>query len=261
MSVKSAKRVLKVFELLAEQKEGLTIKEISEELSFPQSSTSNLVGTLFKEGYLHQDSLKRYKLGAKLIQMGTLAMESLDISTQGTPYLKRLMEDVQETVFMAVLAEGELVYVAKIDNNRSIRTTAQPGYKKPLYCTGLGKTFLAFLSENEKDEILDHVELAPITEKTITDRHKLEKELTSFGERGYSVDDEENEEGLYCLAAPVFGVDHTIQAAISVAGPKERMLNQKEFIIEKLLNTSREISKSIGYSGDATKRRRGMSWM
>ncbi|MGM7723881.1 IclR family transcriptional regulator [Metabacillus sp. Hm71] len=248
MSVKSAERVLRVFELLGQHTEGLTIKEMSGKLSFPQSSTSNLIGTLFKEGYLNQDSLKRYKLGPKLIQMGTLAMESLDISSQGTPYLKKLMEDVQETVFMAVLSEGELVYVSKIDNNRSIRTTAQPGYRKPLYCTGLGKAFLAFLPENEKNAILDHVELSPITRNTITNRQELEKKLEMFVDMGYSIDDEENEEGLYCLAAPIFGPDNTIQAAISVAGPKERMLNRKDLIVEKLLQTSKKISESIGHS-------------
>ncbi|MGX1192098.1 IclR family transcriptional regulator [Metabacillus sp. SLBN-84] len=248
MSVKSAERVLRVFELVAHHPEGLTIKEISENLSFPQSSTSNLVGTLFEEGYLTQDSLKRYKLGPKLVQLGTLAMESLDISSQGTPHLKKLMEDVQETVFMAVLSEKELVYVAKIDNNRSIRTTAQPGYRKPLYCTGLGKVFLAFLPQNEKNAILDYAELSPITKNTITDRQELEKELKRFAGLGYSIDDEENEEGLYCLAAPIFGADHTIQAAISVAGPKERMISRKEFIADKLLQTSKKISKSIGHS-------------
>lgn len=248
MSVKSAERVLRVFELLAYYKEGLTIKEISGKLSFPQSSTSNLIGTLYKEGYLNQDSIKRYKLGPKLIQMGALAMESLDISSQGTPFLKELMEDVQETVFMAVLSEGELVYVAKIDNNRSIRTTAQPGYRKPLYCTGLGKAFLAFLPENEKNMILDHVELSPITTNTITNRQELEKELKKFVDIGYSIDDEENEEGLFCLAAPIFGIDKTIQAAISVAGPKERMVNRKDLIVEKLLQTSKKISESIGHS-------------
>ncbi|WP_438672210.1 IclR family transcriptional regulator domain-containing protein, partial [Serratia marcescens] len=71
---------------------------------------------------MNQDSLKKYKLGPKLIQIGTAAMESLDISSEGKTYLKKLMEDVQETVFMALLSDGELVYVVKIDNNRSIRT-------------------------------------------------------------------------------------------------------------------------------------------
>jgi len=247
MSVKSAERVLRVFELLALYKEGLTIKEISEKLSFPQSSTSNLIGTLLNEGYLSQDTFKQYKLGPKLIQIGTFAMESLDISSQGKPYLKQLMEDVQETVFMAVLSERELVYVLKIDNNRSIRTTAQPGYRKPLYCTGLGKAFLAFLSEEKKNDILDHTEFIPFTPKTIINREELEANLKIFAKNGYSIDDEENEEGLYCLSAPVFGADQTIQAAISVAGPRERMVNRKDYILEKLLQSAKKISKTIGY--------------
>ncbi|MFM9279779.1 IclR family transcriptional regulator [Paenibacillus jiagnxiensis] len=250
MSVKSAERVLRVFELLALHKEGLTIKEVSELLSFPQSSTSTLVKTLFEEGYLSQDALKKYKLGPKLIQIGTVAMESLDISSQGQPFLKKLMEEVQETVFMALLSDDELVYVAKIDNNRSIRTTAQPGYRKPLYCTGLGKAFLAFLPGEKRSEILDKTPLISITDKTITDRQKLEKELERFIDAGYSIDDEENEEGLFCLAAPVFGADGTIQAAISVAGPKERMLTRKDFITDKLLRTSKQISESIGHTSN-----------
>jgi DNA-binding IclR family transcriptional regulator len=247
MSVKSAERVLRVFELLSQYQNGLTIKEISEMLSFPQSSTSSLIGTLFKEGYLSLDSYNKYKLGPKLIQIGSAAMESLDVSSQARPYLKRLMEDVQETVFMAVLSEKDLVYVAKIDNNRSIRTTAQPGGHKPLYCTGLGKAFLAFMDAQQKNDILNSTELLPITNHTITEKQELEKQLETFKQLGHSIDDEENEEGLFCMAAPIFGADGTIQAAISVAGPKERMIKQRDYIVEKLILTSKEVSASIGY--------------
>lgn len=247
MSVKSAGRVLKVFELLALHPEGLTIKEISENLSIPQSSTFGLVVTLFKNGYLTADSNKRYRLGPKLIELGSAAMDSLDISSQGIPFLKELMEEVQETIFMAVLEDSELVYIAKINSNRSIRTTAQPGQRKPVYCTGLGKIFLSFLPEETKEEILNNVELKPITPKTVTDIEVLKKQLTMFAELGYSVDDEENEEGLICFAAPIFGGEQRVRAAISVAGPKERMLKHKEHIVKKLLETSKKITKSIGY--------------
>ena len=247
ITVKSAKRVLRVFEILSHYQDGLSIKEISEILTFPQSSTSALVGTLYKEGYLTLDSLKKYKLGPKLIQIGSAALDSLDISLQGVPYLKSLMEDVHETVFMAVLSDNNLVYIAKIDSNRSISTTAQLGKQKPLYCTGLGKAFLSFLPKQTRNEILSSTELIPITKKTITNKEELEKQLNLFSEAGYAIDDEENEEGLFCIAAPIFGADHTIQAAISVAGPKERMLKQKEYIVEKLLQTSNKVAESIGY--------------
>jgi len=246
MSVKSAERVLQVFELLTHHPEGLTIKEISENLSFPQSSTSNLIGTLSTQSYLSIDPMKKYKLGPKLIHIGTMAMENLDISLVAKPYLEKLMQTVQETVFMATLSEDELVYVLKIDSKRSIRTTAQTGFRKPLYCTGLGKTFLANMSVPERTQILDKIDLVPITTKTITNREELEKELYQYSLIGYTIDDEENEEGLYCVAAPVFAADRKIHAAISAAGPKERMMAQQAEIVEKVLWTSRKISESIG---------------
>jgi len=246
MSVKSAERVLQIFELLSHNPDGLTIKEISENLSFPQSSTSNLAATLTAAGYLSLEPTKKYKLGAKLIHIGTIAMENLDISLVAKPHLEKLMESVQETVFMATLSEEELVYLLKIDSKRSIRTTAQTGFRKPLYCTGLGKTFLANMSEPERLRILDRIELVPITTKTITNREELEKELYQYSLIGYTIDDEENEEGLYCVAAPIFGADRKIHAAISVAGPKERMLSQQAEVVDKVLSTSKKISESIG---------------
>ncbi|MEH7251864.1 IclR family transcriptional regulator [Neobacillus niacini] len=247
MSVKSAERVLKVFDLLAQYPAGLTIKEISGKLSFPQSSTSALIETLYSNGYLTADHFRRYKLGPKLIQLGSAAKDSIDLYGQGLPFLKELMEEVRETVFMAILDQSELAYIAKINSNRSIRTTAEPGKSKPLYCTGLGKAFLTFLPENRTSEILQDLSLRPITDKTITKKEDLLQQLKSFAELGYAIDDEENEEGLYCLAAPVYGVDQTIQAAISVAGPKERMLKQKVMVVKKLLDTARKISGTIGY--------------
>ncbi|MBU8683933.1 IclR family transcriptional regulator [Bacillus haynesii] len=246
MSVKSAVRVVRIFELLSNHPDGLTVKEISKELSLPQSSTFNLAATLLDEGYLQQDAIKRYRLGAKLIQVGTAAMESIDISSQGVPFLKQLMDGVQETVFMAVLSDDQLVYIAKIDNNRSIRTTAQPGSRKPLYCTGLGKAFLAFMPEDKRKGLLDRMEFIRFTGHTITAREELEKQLQTFLEQGYAVDNEENEEGLFCLAAPVYGPDGVMKAAISTAGPKERMLARKAVIVEQLLHTAGKITESIG---------------
>ncbi|PAE09177.1 IclR family transcriptional regulator [Terribacillus saccharophilus] len=248
MSVKSAKRVLEIFELLTSYPNGLTIKEISGLLSSPQSSTFNVVKTLEDNGYLTSDIGKKYTLGAKLIEIGNSAMESMDLSKIGTPHLTELGQYVQETVFMAVLSDEELFYISKIDNNRSIRTTAQPGLRKPLYCTGLGKAFLAFMPADLRDSILERTELVPITEKTLTDRSMLEAQLETFYAQGYSIDDEENEEGLYCLAAPVFGAGNKLMAAVSVAGPKERMTSRKQDIIVRLKETTKRISAGLGHN-------------
>ncbi|MDZ5711333.1 IclR family transcriptional regulator [Jeotgalibacillus haloalkalitolerans] len=247
MSVKSAVRVMEILELLSEHSEGLTVKEISVALSFPQSSTFNLVQTLCTRNYLIQTGTKQYKLGPKLIHIGSNAMEGLDVQSEGELHLRELMEDVQETVFMAVLSEGELVYVSKMEYNRSIRTGAKIGSRKPLYCTGLGKAFLAFLPEAKRDSLIEEQELVKITENTITSKADLIEQLKQFSAQGYSIDDEENEEGLYCLAAPVFNANNEVAAAISIAGPKYRMLPNKEAAAGKLLAVSETISQKLGY--------------
>src|SRR5699024_5950655 len=194
MSVKSAQRVLNIFEILADHPGGLSIKEISEALDIPQSSTYHLLNTLTKAGYLNRDELKKYRLGAKLIHIGTCAMESLDIYDAGVPHLRYLMQQVDETVFMAVLSDDELVYVANIASYRSSRTTAHPGAKRPLDETGLAKAFLTVLTYPKNLGVLDRIEFKEMSLKAVTVRQSLEKQLQSFKRRGYSIDDEESEE-------------------------------------------------------------------
>jgi DNA-binding IclR family transcriptional regulator len=157
------------------------------------------------------------------------------------------MSLVEETVFMAVLSGDELVYIAKVDSNRSIKTSAEIGSRKPLYCTGLGKALLSFLPKDQREEILEKIELKAITPKTVIDREELIHQLDQSNMRGFAIDDEENEEGLYCFAAPIYNADGEIEAAISVAGPKERIKRNESETLTHLLETSKSISESLGY--------------
>lgn len=246
LAVKSAARVLEVFECLNDFPEGLTMKELGEQLSLPQSSMFQLVGTLHEKKYLVKTEDKRYKLGPKLIHIGARAMESIDLYAEAQPFLRRLMERVEETVFMAVLAEREVVYVSKVDSRRSVSTSAQIGSRKPLHCTGLGKAFLAFLPQGQSEEIFSDTTLNRMTPKTVTNEFELKRQLESYRQQGYAVDDGENEEGLFCLAAPVFDVNQQIVAAISIAGPRERIVRQEAEISHHLLATAGRISARIG---------------
>ncbi|WP_082233576.1 IclR family transcriptional regulator [Halobacillus massiliensis] len=245
--VKSADRVMSIFELLKDYPTGLTPKDIAEKLSMPQSSTFHLVQTLCARHYLSVTERKTYKLGPKLIQVGTKALEIMDVNVEAQPYLRTLMEKTEETVFMAVMIEREMVYAAKVDNYRSVRTGAQIGMRKPLYCTGLGKAFLAFLPEEVSNEVLKDLELVEVTKNTITDPELLKQQLVQFRRKGFAIDDEENETGLYCLAAPIYNAAGEMIAAVSVAGPKRRMMVRREKLIEELLLTARKISEQNGY--------------
>lgn len=246
MAVKSAGRALEIFELLAKNKNGLSVVDISKKLAIPQSSTSNLVKTLHDSGYLTRDETKKYVLGVRLIQLGSVAMESLDIGVVAKPILQELVEKVQETVFLAIRAQNEVVYILKIDSNRSVNTTAQPGYHRPLYNTGLGKAFLSAMSKKEQNEILSNIKLIPITSYTITNKDILIEQLEKFRRQGYAIDDEESEYGLYCIATTISTVDKNIEAAISISGLKTRVLPDETIITKYLLDSANEISKKLG---------------
>lgn len=247
MSVKSAERVLEIFELLKGYPNGLTLKEIASELGYAGSSTFELVKTLSEHGYLWVNDQKRYSLGAKLIQLGAYASSYLDMNKIAAPILKHLMETLQETVFMALRSGNEIVYVSMVDSFRSIRTNARLGGRKPIYCTGLGKAFLSFLPQEEREEILRHVTLEPVTDNTITDPDQLRAQLELFRQQGYAVDNEEIEVGLWCAAAPVFDSTGHMEAAISVSGPSTRMKSNQEQIVKELTVAARELSEKLGY--------------
>lgn len=249
MGVKSAERVLEIFELLKDYPEGLTMKEIGESLGYAASSAFGLVRTLAEQGYLLENDNKRYTLGAKLIQLGAYASSYLDINKIAAPVLKRLMETLKETVFMAVLSGEEIVYVAKVDNYRSISTNARLGGRKPIYCTGLGKAFLTFMDEEERRELVERLRFVPMTEHTITRKEDLYEQLSRFKEQGYAIDNEEIEVGLWCAAAPIFNSRGEMEAAVSVSGPTERMKGNKDMIVSLLLEATREISEKLGYIG------------
>lgn len=246
MPVKSAERVLIILEHLLGFPNGLTAKEISTQLEIAPSSTHELLRTLSGRGYLLEDENKRYTLGPKLIQLGANASFYLDINKIAMPILKRIMEELEETVFMAILSQDEIVYVAKVNSNKTVITNANLGSRKPIYCTGLGKAFLAFLPPEESGKIIDSLKFVSFTENTVKNREQLLKQLETFRKQGYAIDDEEIEEGLYCVAVPVYDAEYHMTVAISVSGHKPRMLNKKAHVVESLLRLSDRLSRNLG---------------
>lgn len=247
MAVKSAERVFIIFELLERYPGGLTNKEISSILEFAPSSTLALLQTMTEYGYLSVDEQKRYYLGGRLIALGSLVSSRMDIHKITTPYLKELMRTVDETCFVGVLSDKEVMYVAKENCERTITTNAYIGSRKPVYCTGLGKAFLAFLPKEESERLLEGMDLVPFTEHTITDRETLLKQIEEFRVQGYVIDDQEIEEGLWCMAVPIYGADRHMEAALSVSGLKKRMLEKKGTLISEMTRMAHRISRELGY--------------
>ena len=227
MAVKSAERVFRIFELLEQSPEGLTNKEVSSLLGFAPSSTLALLQTMEENGYLSADEQKRYYLGGRLMSLGAVAASRIDLNKIGTPYLKKLMQTVEETCFLGVLSGDEIVYIAKENCERTITTNAGIGSRKPVYCTGLGKAFLAFLPEKESSQIIDRIELKAFTENSITDKNLFRQELMRTRQRGYAIDDMEHEFGIKCVAMPIFDRNRNLYAAISISGLASHFTEEK----------------------------------
>lgn len=253
MSVKSAERVLDIIEYLTKIEGGISQMGLSKELGIPKSSMSQLLLTMVNKGYLNKSEGNIYKLGHKLIIAGNKARTSNDIYSASIEVLRDAAMKTGETVFLAIRSADEIIYLAKVDSEDSARTTAQPGMRKPLHCTGLGKAFLSFESGDTRMSLLETIPLDAYTEKTITDREVLKKETAEYREQGYAIDDEENDLGVYCISAPIYGDHGGMTAAISCAGSKPRVLSKRDEIVGIVTQAAKEISETQGFTGGAEK--------
>jgi DNA-binding IclR family transcriptional regulator len=156
----------------------------------------------------------------------------------------------KETVHLAELNGTEVVYLDKIDGPLSISMRSRIGISKPSYCTGLGKILLAYQNEERLAGILDQLVLKPHTENTITDKSILVRRLKEYRERGYSLDNEEIEIGLFCIAAPITDITGRVVAAISLSAPKYRVENRLEELIPQVKRTAAGISFELGSHED-----------
>lgn len=247
-TIASVDRALTLLEYLAQTGNKHGVRELAEALKFSRSTTQRLLQTLNRRGFVMQDpETQKYCLGMKAIEIGLAGLARLELVDIARPYLERLTRLADETVFLAVEDSGEIVYLYKVEGTRSVRTSAVLGSRKPMHCTALGKAILAALSPNQVDEILDARRMAKLTENTKTSRRSLHKELSLVRGRGYATDHEETEEGLCCVAAPIRNHTGKVIAAISVAGPSNRMLPNEAQLIEMAQDTASDISTRIGF--------------
>lgn len=233
---------------MTEYPTGLTAKEIGDKLGYAPSSTFQLIKNLAERDYLLINEKKIYSLGPKLIHLGACTSEYLNINQIAKPILKKIVEKVNETIFLAIMSDKEVVYIDRVDSFRSMWTNVRIGSRKPLHCTALGKAFLTFSNYEKSKEIINQINLVPHTKNTITDKDMLIEELNKFRSLGYTVDDEELVEGMLCISVPIYDYKKDVVAALSVSGPKKRILQNEEIIINSLLSASNEISMKIGFN-------------
>jgi DNA-binding IclR family transcriptional regulator len=193
------------------------------------------------------EETKRYRLGFKLFELGNRVIARLDYGKGAEAYLRRLVDETGETANLAVLDNGLAYYVAKVEGTRPLRMPSRVGTSLPAHATAVGKVLLAHLSSASLESVLTHRPLVAYGPRSITDRRRLEAELQRIREQGYGIDDEEIDEGLRCVAAPVRDHTGSVVAAISVSGPVSRLTDDAiAGLAHRLMETAREVSASFG---------------
>lgn len=244
----NVERALVLLQYLARHPGEHGVRSLAAALDLSPTTTFRLLEALAQTGFAKQNTATdKYAIGIKAVQLGLAALSALDLTTVAPPYLRALASETGESAFLAVRDETEIVYVLKEEGHHSIRTTARLGSRRPLHCTALGKSFLATLPPEQADVLLNRTGLPVLTANTITDIGKLRDDLALVRARGYATDHEEVEEGLACIAAPIRDYRGETVAAISMAGPVNRIVPHEARFGQQVAATALDISTALGF--------------
>jgi DNA-binding IclR family transcriptional regulator len=249
----AVERALNILELVAHRRDGLTNSEISHKLTIPKSSASYILRTLERRGYLRRDAASgRYRLGLKILSLGGDAQSNLDIADVALSFMRSLVERVHLTAHLAVLDQGEAVYIEKVEAPGFFKVNTWVGRRMYLHSTSVGKALLAWLPKQQLEAIVRQQGLKKRTPKTIHTASRLLADLELVREQGYAVDDEENSLGARCLGAPIFDAEGNVTAALGVSGTLTQVDEENlPKIADALKETARRISRQLLRSGAA----------
>lgn len=248
-NVNVLERTFEILEAYSQDGQEPGMTELVEKLHIPKSTVHRLIMVLERHGYLERSPItERYHLGSKLVQLGMHALSRLDLGNTATPYLQRLVQQTGETSHLGVLRQGKIISLFHAQGTHAVRPLSTVGRLSPLHCTSLGKAILAFLPEEEAEEWISTIDFKAHTPKTITRAGIFRAELKKVREAGYAMDNEEFEEGLKCMGAPIRDHVGRVVAAISVAMPSFRMKRDRMAELSRaVVKVAEDLSAALGY--------------
>lgn len=247
MKLTTLDKSLQVIELLSKNPQGLRLLELSNIIGFPKSTVHHILSTLLPYEYVSQDrETKKYSLGFKFLSIGRVILDNIDVRTTAHRHLLELHEKCKETVHLAILRDGKVIYIDKIDTQGMVSLATYIGYRTDPHAAAGGKILLSELSRKEIMDIYKERPLKTYGKNTITTMPRLFDELEKIKKQGYAIDDEEYYEGIRCIAAPI-RAGWKIVAAVSITGAiftmtMERIENELKAMVMK---TTESISNEL----------------
>src|SRR3979411_1689549 len=234
--VQSVDRALLIIETLAEDDEGYRLTDLAVRTGLSPSTVHRLLTTLEKRRFVQFDrGESTWHIGAQSFAVGSTFVRRRNFVTQALPYLRKLRDQTRETANLAVVDDGAMVVLTRVESREIMRSVTKAGGRVPMVASGLGKALLATYSEQDVFAIIQRDGMPRLTSKSIVRAGELCKSLHDIRRQGYSVDDEEALIGLRCVSAVVYDDCSEPLAAISVSGKASRVPNDRLPILGKLV--------------------------
>lgn len=237
-----------VLNALLAAEDGLTLGEIARETGLGKNKTFRILATIEKHRLVQRDEDGAYRLGIRFLSFGERVRSQTNLLRAAQPAMDRLAQETGESIFLGVIDGREALCVDARESRRSIRLYAHVGRRAPLYVGGVPKLLLAFLPEQEREALLDEIELEPFTAHTMVDRAALTALLAQVREQGYIVSADDLDLGAHSVAAPIWDYSGRVVAAISIAGPSVRFTEATiRRYVELVCEAADDISTALGY--------------
>ncbi|AHH95578.1 IclR family transcriptional regulator C-terminal domain-containing protein [Kutzneria viridogrisea] len=244
--VQSLERGLAVIRAFDSEHVELTLSEVAKITGLTRAAARRFLHTLVELGYMRTDG-RLFALRPRILELGYAYLSSLSLPEVAQPHMERLVATVHESSSVSVLDGDEVVYVARVPTKRIMTVSIAVGTRFPAYATSMGRVLLAAQEEAWLERYLDKTELRPLTSRTITDPGRLRAVLAETRQQGWTLVDQELEEGLRSIAAPVHDADGVVIAAVNVSAHASRGSSQtiREELLPHLLETARLIEEDL----------------
>jgi DNA-binding IclR family transcriptional regulator len=222
--VPNLRRGIRIMETLSHHPNGLKMSELAKILDLPNNSVFRITRTLMDMGYLQRDTeSRRVSLTRKLLGVAYAAVSEHSLVEEALEEMRLLRDKTGETVIIAILADTESIVLEQVVGLHPFKFFVEPGSHIPLHTSAHGKAILAFLPDDEREELIDRIKLNRFNARTITSKKILREELEHVRQHRYAIDKGEQIQGVHCVAAPILDQKRYPIAAITVTGPENRV--------------------------------------
>jgi IclR family transcriptional regulator, KDG regulon repressor len=244
-SIQVIARMMNLLDALSRHSSPVNLKQLATETALHPSTAHRILGVMVENRLVDRIEPGTYRLGIRLLELGTLVKSRISVRQEALPYMQQLHQQLGETVNLSVRHDDEVVYVERTAAGNSMMRVVQIiGARAPLHITAVGKLFLSADATDQVAAYAQRSGLARYTENTCSDLSSLQRDLDQVRQRGFAYDEEEAEKGVSCIGAGIYNDEGRLVAGLSVSAPSDRL--DKKWAVQ-VRQTADRISRAIGY--------------